>query len=154
MKDSPIQSILEKLSSARSEASTLSEQLAAAKHDLEVEHKENLKLQKVWECHGPSVVFALSTLNSCDGRHTCHLHDLLCCEFSSSNSTLCVGSPDQADKVLLSIALKVEQGPRSMTVRETDMTEYNAQLHCTVSCSTMFSKTLQPLDLLWWPRGH
>lgn len=46
-KDSPIQSILEKLSTARSEASSLSEQLAAAKHNVETEHKEKLKLQKV-----------------------------------------------------------------------------------------------------------
>ena len=38
---------MEKLSSARSEASSLSEQLAAAKRDAEVQHKENLKVQKV-----------------------------------------------------------------------------------------------------------
>lgn len=47
MKDSPIKIVMEKLSSARSEASSLSEQLATAKHDAEVQHKENLKLQKV-----------------------------------------------------------------------------------------------------------
>jgi len=47
VKDSPIKSVMEKLSSARSEASSLSEQLAEAKHDGEVEHKEKLKLQKV-----------------------------------------------------------------------------------------------------------
>lgn len=47
VKDSPIKTVMEKLSSARSEASSLSEQLAAARHDAEVQHKENLKLQKV-----------------------------------------------------------------------------------------------------------
>ncbi len=47
VKDSPIKTVMEKLSSARSKASSLSEQLAAAKHDAEVQHKENLKLQKV-----------------------------------------------------------------------------------------------------------
>ena len=47
MKDSSTQDILERLSSARSEASSLSEQLALAKHNAEAEHKENLKLQKV-----------------------------------------------------------------------------------------------------------
>jgi len=47
VKDSPIKTVMEKLSSARSEASLLSEQLAAAKHDAEVQQKENLKLQKV-----------------------------------------------------------------------------------------------------------
>ncbi|KAL0031206.1 hypothetical protein WJX77_009499 [Trebouxia sp. C0004] len=46
VKDSPVKTVMEKLSSARSEASSLSEQLAAAKHDAEVQHKENLKLQK------------------------------------------------------------------------------------------------------------
>jgi len=47
VKDSPIKTVMEKLSNARSEASSLSEQLAAAKRDNEVQHKENLKLQKV-----------------------------------------------------------------------------------------------------------
>lgn len=47
VKDSPIKTVMEKLSSARSEASSLSEQLAAAKRDNEVQQKENLKLQKV-----------------------------------------------------------------------------------------------------------
>lgn len=47
VKDSSSQDILERLSSARSEASSLSEQLASAKRQAEAEHKENLKLQKV-----------------------------------------------------------------------------------------------------------
>lgn len=47
MKDSSTQDILERLSSARSESSSLSEQLALAKRNAEAEHKENLKLQKV-----------------------------------------------------------------------------------------------------------
>lgn len=47
VKDSPIKSVMDKLSSARSEASLLSDQLTTAKHDAEVQHKENLKLQKV-----------------------------------------------------------------------------------------------------------
>lgn len=47
VRDSPIKTVMEKLSSARSEASSLCEQLAAAKRDNEMQHKENLKLQKV-----------------------------------------------------------------------------------------------------------
>ena len=47
VKDSSTQDILERLSSARSESSSLSEQLAVAKRHAEAEHKENLKLQKV-----------------------------------------------------------------------------------------------------------
>lgn len=47
MKDSSSPDILERLSSARSEASSLSEQLAVAKRQAEAKHKENLKLQKV-----------------------------------------------------------------------------------------------------------
>lgn len=57
VKDSPIKSVMDKLSSARSEASSLSDQLTTAKHDAEVQHKENLKLQKV--------SFAHSFLSSC-----------------------------------------------------------------------------------------
>ena len=47
VKDSSTQDILQRLSSARSKASSLSEQLASAKRQAEAEHKENLKLQKV-----------------------------------------------------------------------------------------------------------
>lgn len=47
MKDSSTHDILERLSSARSEASSLSDQLALAKRSAEAEHKDNLKLQKV-----------------------------------------------------------------------------------------------------------
>lgn len=47
VKDSSTHDILERLSSARSEANSLSEQLAVAKRSAEAEHKENLKLQKV-----------------------------------------------------------------------------------------------------------
>ena len=46
-KDSPIKSVMDKLSSARAEANSLKEQLAATKHDADVYQKENQRLQKV-----------------------------------------------------------------------------------------------------------
>ena len=46
-KDSPIKSVMDKLASARTEASSLSEQLAVSKHGAEIHQKENQRLQKV-----------------------------------------------------------------------------------------------------------
>ena len=42
-----MQSMFDKLDKARSQASSLTEQLATAKHNEEVQHKKNVKLQKV-----------------------------------------------------------------------------------------------------------
>lgn len=46
-KDSPIKSVMDKLSTARSEASSLTEQLSTSKRDADLQHQENQRLQKV-----------------------------------------------------------------------------------------------------------
>ena len=59
----PMQSVFEKLDSARSQASSLSEQLATAKHNEEIQHKENVKLQKVSALKQMLGLKALATAN-------------------------------------------------------------------------------------------